>query len=136
MNDVSVNARMEFIVAAKEILANPKNLILGIGYGSAVAGREDGLEMSFLDILLEQGLIGFAIWCFLFLIVYINYYLAYKRGYKITPLDISLLSAFMGLLLLTNINPFINNPIGITFFLIMLVVSQTKKELSVKEELK
>ena len=136
VNDVSVNARMEFIVASKEILANPKNLILGVGYGSAVAGREDGLEMSFLDILLEQGLIGFAIWCYLFLIIFINYYLAYKRDHKVTTWDVSLLSAFTGLLLLTNINPFINNPIGITFFLIMLVVSQTKKELSVKEEFK
>ncbi|MEH7274656.1 O-antigen ligase family protein, partial [Neobacillus vireti] len=133
VNDVSVNARMEFIVASKEILANPKNLILGLGYGSAVAGREDGLEMSFLDILLEQGLIGFAIWCYLFLIIYINYYKAYKQDYKISALDISLLSAFMGLLLLTNINPFINNPIGICFFLIMLVVSQSKKELSANE---
>jgi hypothetical protein len=135
VNDVSVNARMEFIVASKEILVHPTNLIFGTGYGSEVAGRTDGLEMSFLDILVEQGIIGLAIWCFLFLIIYLNYYSAYKKGQKLTTLEISLLSAFMGVLLLTNINPFINNPIGISFFLIMLVVSQSKKELSASEEL-
>lgn len=134
VNDVSVNARMEFIVASKDILVQPKNLIFGIGYGSEVAGRTDGLEMSFLDILVEQGLIGLAIWFFLFLIIYLNYYAAYKKGQKLSTIDISLLSAFMGILLLTNINPYINNPIGISFFLILLVVSQSRKELSANEE--
>lgn len=135
VNDVSVNARMEFIVASKEILVQPAYLIFGTGYGSGVAGRTDGLEMSFLDILVEQGIIGLAIWCFLFLIIYLNYYSAYKKGQKLTTLEVSLLSAFMGVLLLTNINPFINNPIGISFFLIMLVISQSKKELRASEEL-
>lgn len=134
VNDVSVNARMEFIVASKDILVQPKNLIFGIGYGSEVAGRTDGLEMSFLDILVEQGMIGLAIWCFLFLIIYLNYYSAYKKGQKLFTIDISLLSAFIGVLLLTNINPYINNPIGISFFLIMLVISQSRKESSVNGE--
>ncbi|MDM5330264.1 O-antigen ligase family protein [Neobacillus sp. CF12] len=135
VNDVSVNARMEFIVASKEILVQPVYLIFGTGYGSGVAGRTDGLEMSFLDILVEQGIIGLAIWCFLFLMIYLNYYYAYKKGQKLTTLEVSLLSSFMGVLLLTNINPFINNPIGISFFLIMLVASQSKKEMRASEEL-
>jgi len=135
VNDVSVNARMEFIIASKEILAHPTNLIIGTGYGTEIAGRITGIEMSFLDILLEQGLIGFATWGFLFFKVYYNYYTAYKKGQKLTSLDISLMAAFMGILLLTNINPFINNPIGISFFLVVLVVSQNKKDLSLNEEL-
>jgi hypothetical protein len=134
VNDVSVNARMEFITASKEILLRPANLILGTGYGAEIAGRITGIEMSFLDILLEQGLIGLAIWGYLFLIIYYNYYVAYKKGQQITTVDISLMAAFMGVLLLTNINPFINNPIGISFFLILLIVSQRKKESKVKEE--
>lgn len=133
VNDVSVNARMEFITASKEILVKPLNLILGTGYGAEIAGRITGLEMSFLDILIEQGLIGFATWGFLFLVIYINFYIAYKKGYKLTTLDISLMSAFMGILLLTNINPFINNPIGISFFLVLLVYSQCLKDLRIKE---
>ncbi|WP_413307061.1 hypothetical protein AA0X95_06945 [Bacillus sp. 1P10SD] len=136
VNDVSVNARMDFIVASKDILVHPRNLILGTGYGTEVAGRITGIEMSFLDILVEQGLIGLTTWCFLFLIVYYNYYIAYKKGQKPNTIDISLMAAFMGILLLTNINPFINNPIGISFFLILLVVSQRKKELIINEELR
>jgi hypothetical protein len=128
VNDESVNARMEFITASKDILIHPANLIVGTGYGMEIAGRITGIEMSFLDILVEQGVIGLAIWGFLFLIVYYNYYSAYKRGLKVTSLDVSLMAAFMGILLLTNINPFINNPIGISFFLILLVVSQNKKD--------
>jgi hypothetical protein len=133
VDDVSINARMEFIVASKDILVVPKYLIFGMGYGSEVAGRADGLEMSFLDILLEQGLIGLAIWVYLFLIVFINYYRAYKQGQQLTTLDISLMAAFMGILLLTNINPFINNPIGISFFLVMLIVSHSKEEFRASE---
>jgi O-antigen ligase len=92
--------------------------------------------MSFLDILVEQGLIGLGIWFFLFLMVYFNFYTSYRKGYKLTTLDISLMAAFMGVLLLTNINPFINNPIGICFFLIVLVASQNIKYQSLKGNVK
>ena len=132
VNDESVNARMKFIVASKDILVHPENLIIGSGYGTTIAGRITGIEMSFLDILVEQGLIGLATWFFLFLLVYINYYSAYKKGEKFSSLDISLLSVFMGILLLTNINPFINNPIGISFLIILLIASQNKKNMSLK----
>jgi hypothetical protein len=134
VNDVSINNRMEFIVASKKILLHPTNLILGSGYGTEIiAGRSTNIEMSFLDILVEQGLIGLAIWGFLFLIIYYNYWVAYRNKQKLTTLDISFMAAFMGILLLTNINPFINNPIGISFFLVLLVVSQNKKELRENE---
>jgi hypothetical protein len=129
VNDVSVNARLEFIMDSKDILlGNPVYLIIGAGYGMEIAGRVNGIEMTFLDVLVEQGLIGLFIWIFLCLIVYYNYHVAYRKGSTISGMDISLLAAFMGVLMLTNINPFLNNPIGITFFLIMLIFSQYKKE--------
>jgi O-antigen ligase len=127
VNDESVNSRMKFIVASKDILVHPKNLIIGTGYGTTIAGRITGIEMSFLQILVEQGLIGLGLWCFLFLMVYLNYYAAYRKGHKLSTIEISMMSAFMGVLLLTNINPFINNPIGIIFLLILLVASQNRK---------
>jgi hypothetical protein len=132
VNDESVNSRMKFIIASKDILKHPSNLIVGAGYGTSIGGRINGIEMSFLEILDEQGIIGLAAWCFLFLIVYVNYYVAYKKGQKLSTLEIAMMSAFMGVLLLTNINPFINNPIGIIFLLVLLVVSQTKKESNLK----
>lgn len=128
VNDISVNARMSFILASKDILfSNPINFIFGTGYGTEIDGRLNGIEMSFLDIFVEQGLIGLSIWLFLFLLVFYNFYYIYKRGEKLSVLDVSLMSAFMGLLLLTNINPFINNPIGISFFLVVLIISQNRK---------
>jgi hypothetical protein len=136
VNDESVNKRMEFIADSKKILSHPANLIVGTGYGTTIAGRITGIEMSFLDILVEQGLIGLGTWCFLFLMVYLNFYTAYKKERKLSTLDISLMAAFMGVLLLTNINPFINNPIGICFFLIVLVASQNIKHQSLKGNVK
>ena len=94
-----------------------------------IAGRVTGIEMSMLDILVEQGIIGLSIWLFLCLVVIYNFYIAFKNGNKLENHEVSMLAAFIGLLLLTNINPFINNPIGITFFLIMLVFSENKKRL-------
>jgi hypothetical protein len=128
VNDVSVNARLEFIMDSKDILlGNTTYLIVGTGYGMEIAGRVNGIEMTFLDVLVEQGMIGLGIWIYLSLIVFFNYYVAYRKGYKLSSTDISLMAAFMGVLMLTNINPFLNNPIGIAFFLIMLVVSNNIK---------
>lgn len=128
INDISVNARIDFINDSKDILLNsPENFIIGTGYGTEIDGRLNGIEMSFLDILVEQGLIGLLLWGFLFLIVFYNYYMVYKKGGTLSSLEISLMSAFFGLLLLTNINPFINNPIGISFMVILLIVSQNRK---------
>jgi hypothetical protein len=128
INDVSVNTRMEFIKDSKDILfGNVRYLVVGTGYGMEIAGRVNGIEMTFLDILVEQGIIGLGVWLFLCLIVFYNYYSAYRQGIRLSGTDISLMAAFMGALLLTNINPFLNNPIGIMFFLIMLILSQNKK---------
>ncbi|MBP3041447.1 O-antigen ligase family protein [Bacillaceae bacterium Marseille-Q3522] len=129
VNDISVNARIEFIVDSKRILLeNPLNIIIGSGYGTEIAGRTTGIEMSMLDILIEQGVIGLLIWLYLALLAFYYYLAAYKKGASIQSNDIALMAAFAGILLLTNINPYINNPIGICFFLIVLISSYRFKE--------
>ena len=110
------------------LLNHPDYFIFGKGYGSEIAGRVTGIETSFLDILVEQGVIGLAIWLFLCLLVFYYYLYGYKRGVNIITEDVSLLGTFVGVLLLTNINPFINNPIGIVFFLVVLILSRDVKE--------
>lgn len=137
VNDESVNTRLEFILDSKNILLeSPVNSIIGTGYGTEIANRLDGIEMSFLDILVEQGAIGLGIWFFLFFLVFYNYYVGYKKRERLYSLEISLIAAFTGVLLVTNINPFINNPIGITFFLIILVLSQNWKDTHTVGEVK
>jgi len=129
INDTSVGARIDFLKDSKNILLeNPVHFIFGKGYGTSIAGRVEGIEMSFLDIWVEQGAIGLAIWLFLCILVVFNYYRAYKQGKNISTIDRSLIGVFVGVVLLTNINPFLNNPIGITFFLLMLIFSRKMKE--------
>jgi len=131
INDTSASVRVEYVLYSKDLLLDhPQYLVWGKGYGTEIAGRVTGIETSFLDILVEQGGIGLAIWFFLFLLVYTNYYRGFKRGMILQTADISFLGIFMGVLLLTNINPFINNPIGIVFFLIVLILSRNTLEQS------
>jgi hypothetical protein len=127
VKDTSVGARIEFLLDSKNILlGDPINFIFGEGYGTSIAGRVEGIEMSFLDIWVEQGAVGLSIWLYLCLLVLYHYHIAYKNGKEITTVDRSLIGAFVGMVLLTNINPFINNPIGIVFFLLVLIFAQKK----------
>lgn len=128
VNDISVNTRVEDILEARKLLSDPVHLIMGLGYGTEIGGRVTGIEMSMLDILVEQGLVGLAVWLMLCLLVFYNYHVVHQKRKSISTLEISLMAAFMGMLLLTNINPFINNPLGIGFFLFILIVSQNRKE--------
>ena len=129
VNDTSASVRVEYLKHSKELLTeNPDILIIGSGYGTEIGGRVTGIETSFLDILVEQGTIGLALWLYLCLLVFYYYLKAHKRGRFISTEDRSLMGIFVGVLLLTNINPFINNPIGIVFFLILLVLSRDKEK--------
>jgi hypothetical protein len=129
IHDVSVNARLDFILASKDLVfKSVPAFAVGSGYGTEIAGRVTGIEMSFLDILVEQGVIGLALWLYLCFVIYYNYYVVYKAKGSLETLDVSLLACTAALALLTNINPFINNPLGIGFVLIILVISKNKKE--------
>ncbi|WP_071393470.1 hypothetical protein [Bacillus tuaregi] len=129
INDTSASVRVEYVLYSKDLLLdNPEYFVWGKGYGTEIAGRVTGIETSFLDILVEQGGIGLVIWLILCLFVYTNYYTSFRKGIALETADISLLGIFMGVLLLTNINPFINNPIGIIFFLAVLIFSLQARE--------
>ncbi|MFB9757357.1 O-antigen ligase family protein [Ectobacillus funiculus] len=129
VNDVSVNSRLEFISASKDLVfKNVPAFVVGSGYGTEIAGRDSGIEMSFLDILVEQGVIGLALWLYVCFIIFYNYHLVYKAQGSVETTDISLLACIAALVLLTNINPFINNPLGIGFILTVLVLSKNKRD--------
>lgn len=129
-NDVSVATRVYLLDESKKILtASPKNLIFGTGYGTKIGNRLTGIEMSFLDIWVEQGIIGVILWISVCMLIFLNFNKAYKINLFIDNDNIGIMACAIALLLLTNINPFINNPIGIGFVLFALVVSRNELNL-------
>jgi len=118
--DVSIQRRLHFIpIAANIFLQNP---ILGSGYGTVLPGDVGShLEISYLDILMEQGMIGFMIWGYLIYKVFFHWRkLRRKIPAKKVFLD-GLIAGLVGLLIVTGINPFINNPLGIGYLLIIII---------------
>ncbi|TFJ48397.1 hypothetical protein CKN80_00255 [Carnobacterium divergens] len=114
--------RVYFIKDSLRILnSRPINWLVGNGYGTEIGGRLTGIEISFLDILVEQGIIGVLLWLLVSLAPFYFYY-GFQRKGESSYLNVGLLAGIAGMLLLTNTNPFINSPIGIGFLVIVLVI--------------
>ena len=114
--------RVYFIKDSLRILnSRPINWLVGNGYGTEIGGRLTGIEISFLDILVEQGIIGVLLWLLVSLAPFYFYYGFQRKGER-NYLNVGLLAGIAGMLLLTNTNPFINSPIGIGFLVIVLVI--------------
>lgn len=127
-SDISTATRVILYNDSKRIiLSSPKNFVLGSGYGTKIGDRETGIEMSFIDIWVEQGLIGLFAWLAVCWMVFWNFLQAFKQKKSIDLDSIIIMGSFMSLLILTNINPFINNPIGISFFIIALSFSLNQR---------
>ena len=129
IEDSSVNKRVELFKASKDIsLSSPVTFVVGNGYGSKILDRTTGIEMSFVDIQVEQGLVGSLLWLnFLFMpILFLFKYLPLKKIIGQFALPISIL---LSIFVLTNINPFLNSPIGIGMVIgIAAINSVTLKE--------
>ncbi|TFJ45004.1 hypothetical protein CKN73_00740 [Carnobacterium divergens] len=118
--------RVYFIKDSLHILnSRPINWLVGNGYGTEIGGRLTGIEISFLDILVEQGVIGVLLWLLVSLAPFYFYYGFQRKGER-NYLNVGLLAGIAGMLLLTNTNPFINSPIGIGFLVIVLVIGFNK----------
>lgn len=125
--DVSVATRVVLFTESKKIiLSSPQAFLFGTGYGTQIGDRLTGIEMSFLDIWVEQGLLGVFLWLALPLATFTNFYRYYRLKGNISYDNIALMACLVALLLLTNINPFINNPIGIGFLVFVVAVSRNE----------
>jgi O-antigen ligase len=94
-------------------------LFIGHGFGQGVPERPVHMEISFLEIFHKQGLVGVLFWLSLITCI-IYYYCQIKIGVtRRIALPFLLGSIFLYLESVTN--PFINNPIGMSFLLISLV---------------
>tara|TARA_R110002167_G_scaffold206691_18_gene410796 strand:- start:1809 stop:2987 length:1179 start_codon:yes stop_codon:yes gene_type:complete len=95
---------------------DPISFFIGHGFGIGVPVREVHMEIGYLEVFHKQGVLGLCIWTLLFIILY-NAYVGGNNHKGIRK------SFFLGALLvimLSFTNPFFNNPIGISLFMIAL----------------
>lgn len=95
---------------------DPLTFFIGHGFGNGVPIRPVHMEIAYLETFHKQGVIGLCLWSLFFLVLYNAYvrkgnFPAIRRAFFLSLL-------FMVLLSLTN--PFFNNPIGISLFMISL----------------
>ncbi len=125
--DESTNYRVMLFQESGEILSSsPATLLFGAGYGTQIGPAKQVIEMSGLDILVEQGVIGLGIWIFVCIIAFINYFRVYRLGAQLNDIDCSIIACMIAIGFLTNVNPFINNPIGIGFLVFGIICSQIR----------
>ena len=110
---------------------NPISLFIGHGFGKGVPVREVHMEIGYLEFFHKQGIVGLALWATFFLVLYNGY--AKANNYKAIRKSFLLGISFVALLSFTN--PFFNNPIGISLFMISLSVFWVLNRLSEKENL-
>ena len=113
--NLSDSIRMQQIQQVIEQI-DPISLFIGHGFGNGVPIRPVHMEIGYLEVFHKQGILGLAVWFIFFTILYNAYvrektYLAIRRALFLSILFVILIS-------LTN--PFFNNPIGISLFIISL----------------
>jgi hypothetical protein len=92
--------------------------IVGRGFGMGVPERPEHMEISYLEILYKQGLLGLCWWAALFGFLVARFRLAVRYGNAELAYPFFLSSVFIAFESFTN--PFINNPIGMTFVTVSL----------------
>jgi len=107
-NDRSTMTRVQTI--EESLFVINENMFFGNGFATELPSKKFHQENSFLDIVVEQGLIGLSFYLMLFFYIYI------KRNNNI---DLSIATFSVALMSLTN--PYINNPLGIGLIVLTLI---------------
>lgn len=125
--EVSNNVRLDDLSFMME-KASISTLMIGEGFGSYINERLN-IENSFLWILWKLGVVGLIFWLFPLIMAFIYYYNINKND-----ANYYLGSAYFYSVLLvyiqTGSNPFLNNPIGLSFVLIALFSLRTLSKFS------
>lgn len=124
INDVSLNVRVRLLAdSVKIVKKSAANLLLGNGYGTVIGERSTGIEMTFIDIMVEQGFIGVVIWLLFSLLPLYYFFRSFLVTKRLDDVYIGLLGCVLAMLVVTNINPFLNSPIGLGFLLPVIIIS-------------
>jgi hypothetical protein len=110
---ISDSIRLEQTIQVWE-RTNPVSFLIGHGFGIGVPVREVHFEIAYLEIFHKQGIMGLALWALL--LVYL--YRQYAGGNYAPDIRKAFLLSFMFVILLSVTNPVLNNPIGISLFMI------------------
>ncbi len=125
--ELSDSIRIQQLIQVAERIS-PISFFIGHGFGIGVPVREVHMEIGYLEVFHKQGVFGLSLWALFFIILY-NAYIKDKNFPGIRR-AFFLGSLFVILLSLTN--PFFNNPIGISLFLIalasMMALNKTGKK--------
>lgn len=126
------------IQQAKEVASQitPLSFFIGHGFGIGVPSRPVHMEVSYLEIFHKQGIVGLAVWGYLFYLLFVNY-----RGSSQDKYAKAFYFSACFIFFQSITNQFINNPIGLSFALLALTylhsessmlsgVNQQKRKLS------
>lgn len=124
IEDESLNVRFVLLTDSLKIIQkSSKVAILGNGYGTKIGKRSTGIEMTFVDIFVEQGLVGVVVWLAFSLLPLLYIFKSFLITKRVSNIYVGLLACSFSMLLVTNINPFLNSPIGLGFLLPVSVLS-------------
>ncbi len=127
---ISDSVRVQQVIQVIERI-NPVSFFIGHGFGKGVPIRDVHMEIGYLEVFHKQGMLGIALWAAFFLLLYTEY--ANAKNYLAIRKSFFLGISFVALLSFTN--PFFNNPIGISLFMIALSVFWALNRLSDKEDI-
>jgi len=105
---------------------NPISIFVGHGFGIGVPIRPVHFEITFLEIFHKQGLLGLMFWLALLGVTVHNYSTIRSHEYKRIALGFLLSSLFI--YVQSQTNPFLNNPIGMSFLLISVISLKVLRE--------
>lgn len=126
--DLSDSIRVQQLTQVVQDI-DPVSFFIGHGFGKGVPIRPIHMEIAYLETFHKQGLLGLCLWGFFFII----WYNAYVRKKNFPNIRKSFLLGVLFMTLLSLTNPFFNNPIGISLYLISFASLHVLNKLPQKE---
>ena len=106
------------------------SFFVGHGFGNGIPSRDIHMEISYLEILHKQGIVGLSFWAFIFWLLVKNY----RKGLRISSpnadsaLRNAVFYAALFVFFQSITNQYMNNPIGLSVILFSLVSLRVLKE--------
>jgi len=113
------SSNLERVNQIKEVYENTNftSFFIGHGFGIGVPSKDVHMEITYLEILNKQGLIGLSFWLYLLINILLNFKKLINNS-EVCNKTIPLLFAVLIIYLHSLTNPYLMNPIGISIVLI------------------